>query len=112
MSASAAATLRELLRPASSVDGIDRKALAGLLIELAHNVKPGVGRDAADVPRLDPRLEELRRIVLGAEILQLAKLSGIVEDPEQLAMAVGRVLPSAVRQRSRNRRITNRRRTC
>lgn len=96
MSTSAAATLRELFRPYSGAAGIDRQELAGLLVELARNVGPESRPDAAGLPRRDPRLEELRRIVLGREIELLARLNETVRDPEQLAAAVGRVLPTAI----------------
>lgn len=96
MSTSAAAALRELVRPYAEAPGLDREALAGLLVELARNVTPESGPEAAGLPRRDPRLEELRNIVLGREIELLARLREIIEDPEQLAAAVGRVLPSAI----------------
>ncbi|MGO8917727.1 MAG: OmpA family protein [Stellaceae bacterium] len=96
MSTSAAATLEWLLRPPSSETKIDRKALAGLLVELARNVEPEYRVEPIDVPRVDPRLEQLRSLLLGREIEVLSRLSEVVEDPEQLAVAVGRVLPGAI----------------
>lgn len=105
MSTSAAATLRELLRPVQSDAGVDRQALAGLLVEIARNVKPEVGGETAGVPRVDLRLEALRRIVLGREIEELARLSGVVDDPEQLATAIGRVLPSAIAHATSDERL-------
>jgi outer membrane protein OmpA-like peptidoglycan-associated protein len=78
--------------------GIDRKRLAGLLFELAR----AINRDfAARVPSLlpaDPRLAELRTILLGREQALLARLARRIEDPEQLAAAVSEVLPSAIVQ--------------
>jgi outer membrane protein OmpA-like peptidoglycan-associated protein len=105
VSTSAAVTLRELLRPPPSAEGIDRKALAGLLVELARNVKPEESPEVEGVPRIDLRLEELRRVVLGREIELLARLSAVVEDPEQLAAAVGRVLPTAVAHATADERL-------
>src|SRR5256885_13055670 len=105
VSTSAAVTLRELLRPPPSADGIDRKALAGLLVELARNVKPEHAPDVDGVPRVDLRLEELRQIVLGREIELLARLSAVVENPEQLAAAVGRILTTAVAHATGDERL-------
>jgi len=98
VSTSAAATLEWLFRPVSNDLGIDRKALAGLLAELARNVEPQFGAEPNGVRPIDPRLEQLRTLLVGREIEVLARLSEIVEDPEQLAAAVGRVLPSAIAQ--------------
>lgn len=105
MSASAAATLRELFGPYSDAAGVDRQALAGLLAELAHNVGPEAGRDTAGLPRRDPRLDELRQIVLGHEIELLARLARTIDDPEQLAALIGRVLPSAVAHATGDERL-------
>ncbi|HEY6983721.1 OmpA family protein [Reyranella sp.] len=103
MSTSAAETLEWLFHPASPDSGpnsgpgsgIDRKALAGLLVELARSVEPKYAQPAGVSP-LDPRLEELRRLLVGHEIEVLRRLREVVEDPEQLGAAVGRVLPTAV----------------
>lgn len=96
MSTPAAVSLEWLLRPLPSDPGIDRKALAGLLAELARNVEPTAYAEANGVARVDPRLEQLRTLLVGHEIEVLARLRGVVEDPEQLAMAVGQVLPAAI----------------
>lgn len=105
MSNSAAATLRELFGPYSGAGGVDRQALAGLLVELARNVKPDAGSDTAGLPRRDPRLDELREIVLGREIELLARLADTIDNPERLAAAVGRVLPSAVAHATGDERL-------
>jgi OOP family OmpA-OmpF porin len=105
VSTSAAATLEQLFRPGSSDPGIDRKALAGLLVALAGNVKPEFGTEASGVAPFDPRLEELRKLVLGREIETLARLCDVVEDPEQLAAAVSQVLPSAIAQATSDSRL-------
>jgi outer membrane protein OmpA-like peptidoglycan-associated protein len=101
VSTSAAATLEWLVRPFSGdagIDraGIDRKALAGLLVQLARSVEPQSCTEPNGVRAVDPRLEQLRTLLVGREIEVLSRLSEVVEDPEQLAGAVGRVLPTAI----------------
>jgi outer membrane protein OmpA-like peptidoglycan-associated protein len=105
VSTSAAATLDWLFRPLSNDPGIDRKALAGLLTELARNIEPQLGAGLNGVRPVDPRLEQLRTLLFGPEIETLLRLSEIVEDPEQLAVAVGRVLPTAIAQVSSDARL-------
>jgi hypothetical protein len=61
-----AATLEWLL-PASDID-TDRKVLAGLLLELARNVDANVGAESTGITPFDPRLEQLRALLLGREI--------------------------------------------
>ena len=85
--------------------GIDRKALAGLLVELARNVEPRFGAEPNGVRPIDPRLEQLRTLLVGREIEVLSRLSEVVEDPEQLAGAVGRVLPTAIALASSDARL-------
>jgi OOP family OmpA-OmpF porin len=78
--------------------GIDRKRLAGLLFELARAINQDF---AAKVPSLlpaDPRLAELRTILMGREQALLARLARRLDDPEQLAAAVSQILPSAILQ--------------
>jgi hypothetical protein len=91
-----AATLEWLL-PASDT-GIDRKVLAGLLLELARNVDANVGAQPTGITPFDPRLEQLRTLVLGREIELSRHFSQVLDDPEQLAIAVSRVLPAAIAQ--------------
>ncbi|MFZ1092589.1 MAG: OmpA family protein, partial [Xanthobacteraceae bacterium] len=93
-----AAPLEWLLSPGAIETGIDRKVLAGLLLELARNVDANVGMEPTGVVPFDPRLERLRFLLLGREIELSRHLSQVLDDPEQLAIAVGRVLPAAIPQ--------------
>jgi outer membrane protein OmpA-like peptidoglycan-associated protein len=93
-----AAPLEWLLSPAAIDTGPDRKVLAGLLLELARNVDANVGVEPTGIVPFDPRLEELRTLLLGREIELSRHLSQVLDDPEQLAIAVSRVLPAAIAQ--------------
>jgi OOP family OmpA-OmpF porin len=95
MSISAAETLEWLFHPRPTDGAIDRKALGALLVELARAVEPET-RQPDGVAPFDPRLEELRRLLMGREIDLLERLHQIIEDPERLGKAVGRALPTAV----------------
>lgn len=102
--------LESLVRPfsgdaGSDRAGIDRKALAGLLVQLARSVEPQSCAEPNGVSPLDPRLEQLRTLLVGHEIEVLSRLSEVVEDPEQLAGAVGRVLPTAIALASSDARL-------
>jgi outer membrane protein OmpA-like peptidoglycan-associated protein len=99
------AILEGLLRPSAGDGAIDRKALAGLLLEIAQSLKPEVMRQPNGVRPGDLRLEQLRTLLLGREIEVLARLSDVVDDPERLARAVGRVLPSAIAQATSDARL-------
>jgi outer membrane protein OmpA-like peptidoglycan-associated protein len=105
VSTSAAASLDWLFLPPSSDSGIDRKALAGLLVELARNVEPEFRAQATGVPAIDPRLEQLRILLLGREIEMLSRLSELIEDPERLANLVGQILPTAIAHASSDARL-------
>ncbi|MBV8661657.1 MAG: OmpA family protein, partial [Hyphomicrobiales bacterium] len=105
MSASAAPSLDWLLHPPAGDSAIDRKALAGLLVEIARNVGPEKGAGADIAPSIDPRLEQLRRLLVGGEIETLARVRRLVEDPEQLATIVGEVLPTAIANASNDTRL-------
>jgi OOP family OmpA-OmpF porin len=100
-----AATLESLVRPFSGEPGIDRKALAGLLVQLARSIEPQFGAEPSGVSPVDPRLIQLRTLLVGREIEVLSRLSEVVEDPEQLASAVGRVLPTAIALASSDARL-------
>jgi len=95
MSTSAAETLEWLVRPPPADSGVDRKVLAGLLVELARTVEPNCAPPSG-VLAIDPRLGELRSLLVGHEIEVLGRLREVIEDPEQLGVAVGRVLPTAI----------------
>jgi hypothetical protein len=96
--ATSAAPLEWLLAPAELDSGLDRKVLAGLLLELARNVDANVGLEPNGVVPFDPRLEQLRTLLLGREIELSRHFSDVLDDPEQLAIAVSRVLPAAIAQ--------------
>jgi outer membrane protein OmpA-like peptidoglycan-associated protein len=97
--------LEWLLRPISSDVGIDRKALAALLLDIARSLRPELRAEAIDVPPVDIRLEQLRTLLIGREIETLSRLRETVEDPERLATAIGRVLPTAFAQASTDDRL-------
>jgi OOP family OmpA-OmpF porin len=48
------------------------------------------------VSAVDPRLEQLRSLLVGHEIEVLGRLREVIEDPERFGVAVGRVLATAV----------------
>jgi outer membrane protein OmpA-like peptidoglycan-associated protein len=98
-----ATTLEALIGPFAGEPGTDRKALARLLAGLANNIDPGVA--ANGVRPVDPRLEQLRTLLFEREIEVLSRLRGVLEDPEQLAIAVGRILPSAIAEVSSDARL-------
>ena len=93
-----AAPLEWLLSPGAIETELDRKVLAGLLFELARNVDANVGMEPTGIVPFDPRLEQLRFLLLGREIELSRHFSQVLDDPEQLAIAVGRVLPAAIAQ--------------
>jgi outer membrane protein OmpA-like peptidoglycan-associated protein len=93
-----AAPLEWLLSPGAIETGLDRKVLAGLLFKLARNVDANVGMEPTGIVPFDPRLEQLRFLLLGREIELSRHFSQVLDDPEQLAIAVGRVLPAAIAQ--------------
>src|SRR5258708_32608895 len=95
MSPSAAETLEWLFRPAQSDSGIDRKALASLLVELARAVEPKSCAQPAGVSAVDPRLTQLRDLLVGHETEVLGRLREVIEDPEPLGPPAGGVLHTA-----------------
>jgi len=54
-----------LLLPPSGDAGIDRKALAGLLLEIAQSLKPELRAQQNGILPADLRLDQLRTLVLG-----------------------------------------------
>jgi hypothetical protein len=54
--------LEGLLRPSSGEIGIDRKALAGLLLEIAQSLKPELRAQQNGVLPADLRLDQLRML--------------------------------------------------
>lgn len=92
------ATLERLFNGSQSDNGIDRKALAGLLVELAKSADESIDTHASGIAPIDPRLAQLRGLLLGEEIETLSRLTRYFDDPEQLAAIVGRVLPTALAQ--------------
>jgi outer membrane protein OmpA-like peptidoglycan-associated protein len=97
--------LEGLLRPPSGDDAIDRKALASLLIEIAESLKPELRAEQNGVTPRDLQLEQLRSLLVGREIETLSRLTGVVDDPERLAAAIGRVLPTAIAQATSDTRM-------
>jgi outer membrane protein OmpA-like peptidoglycan-associated protein len=97
--------LEGLLRPSAGDAAIDRKALAGLLLEIAENLKPELRAEPNGVKAGDLRLEQLRTLVLGREIETLSRLTSTVEIPENLAAAISKVLPSAIAQATSDTRL-------
>jgi outer membrane protein OmpA-like peptidoglycan-associated protein len=102
---STADTLEALIRPFAGDPGIDRKGLAGLLVELARNVEPRACEEPVGVRPIDPRLEQLRTLLFERELELLSRLSKVIEDPEQLAIVVARILPTAIAQVSSDTRL-------
>ncbi|MER9820677.1 OmpA family protein [Mesorhizobium sp. M0115] len=82
-------------RTASNDTEIDREALARLLIEIARNVDPDYRARLDGIPTADPRMETLRQLLVGREISELSRVTHLLDEPEQLAAALGSGLPSA-----------------
>ncbi|TGU53242.1 hypothetical protein, partial [Mesorhizobium sp. M2D.F.Ca.ET.148.01.1.1] len=59
-------------KAASNDTGIDREALAKLLVEIARNVDPDYRARFESVPTADPRMEALRQLLVGREISELS----------------------------------------
>ena len=97
--------LEGLLRPPPGEGAIDRKALAGLLVEIAHSLRPELRGQQNGVPPGDLQLEQLRTLLVGREIETLSRLAGVVDDPERLAAVIGNVLPTAIAQATSDTRM-------
>jgi len=85
--------------------GIDRKALAGVLLQIARDLKPELRAEQNTAETGDIQLEQLRTLLVGHEIEVLSRLQSVIEDPEKLAAAVGRVLPTAIAEASADARL-------
>jgi outer membrane protein OmpA-like peptidoglycan-associated protein len=97
--------LERLLRSPSGDDAIDRKALAGLLVEIAESLKPALRAQRNGVTPHDLQLEQLRTLLVGHEIETVWRLAGLVDDPERLAAAIGRILPTAIARATGDERM-------
>jgi outer membrane protein OmpA-like peptidoglycan-associated protein len=97
--------LEALLRPPSGDDAIDRKALASLLVEIAESLKPELRAQRNGVTPRDLQLEQLRTLLVGREIETLSRLTGVVDDPERFAAAIGHILPTAIAQATSDERM-------
>ena len=97
--------LERLLRPPSGDSAIDRKVLAGLLVEIAQSLKPELRGQQNGVHPGDLQLEQLRTLLVGREIETLSRLTGVVDDPERLAATIGRVLPTAIAEATSDARM-------
>ncbi|MBB6412331.1 OmpA family protein [Mesorhizobium sangaii] len=64
------------------------------MVEIARNVDPD-NHAHFDVPAADHRMDTLRELLVGREISELSRVTHLLDEPEQLAAAVGDVLPSA-----------------
>ncbi|UCI08762.1 OmpA family protein [Mesorhizobium sp. B1-1-8] len=84
---------------------MDRKVLAGLLLEIAHDLRPELRAERNGIHASDLRLEQLRTLLVGREIEVLSRLQDVLEDPEKLAAAVGRVLPTAIAEATADPRL-------
>jgi OOP family OmpA-OmpF porin len=74
----------------------NRQLLANLLLEVARSVDRDVAARVPSALDTDPRVEALRHILLEPEQAQLARLEERFNDPDQLAEAIGSVLPTAI----------------
>jgi outer membrane protein OmpA-like peptidoglycan-associated protein len=97
--------LEGLLRSPSGDDAIDRKALAGLLVEIAQRLKPELRAQPNGVHASDLQLEQLRTLLVGREIETLWRITGVMDDPERLAAAIGQVLPTAIAEATADARM-------
>jgi outer membrane protein OmpA-like peptidoglycan-associated protein len=79
--------------------------LAERLLEIARHLNPELVRESTDVLVGDTQLERLRTLLVGQEIDVLSRLTNEVEDPEQLATAIGRILPTAIAHASSDARL-------
>jgi OOP family OmpA-OmpF porin len=81
--------------PGEPSEAQQKARLAALLLELARCVDPDVAATQPSRLEEDPRLDAMRRVLLERERLALARLQQKFDDPNELADAVGSVLPAA-----------------
>lgn len=81
--------------PDSAADQNPNRRLAGLLLELARCVDPGVAATLPSRLDSDPRLEAMRDVLLQREQAALARLEKKLDDPHEFADAVSAALPAA-----------------
>ncbi|MBT2302125.1 OmpA family protein [Variovorax paradoxus] len=81
--------------PGSAAEQDPNSRLAGLLLELARCVDPGVAATLPSRLDSDPRLEAMRGVLLQREQVALARLEKKLDDPREFADAVSAVLPAA-----------------
>jgi OOP family OmpA-OmpF porin len=81
--------------PGEPSEAQQKARLAALLLELARCVDPDVAATQPSRLEDDPRLDAMRRVLLERERLALARLQQKFDDPNELADAVGSVLPAA-----------------
>lgn len=87
-----------LLSESASDTGIARDTLSRVLLEAARNAEREEAARAAAASVPDPRLDQLRKLLVGDEIATLSRLRERVDDPEMFADAVSQALPTAVAQ--------------
>jgi outer membrane protein OmpA-like peptidoglycan-associated protein len=97
--------LAGLLRSSPDDSAIDRKALASLLVEIAQSLQPELRGQQNGVRPGDLQLEQLRTLLVGGEIQTLSRITGVMDDPERLAAAIGSVLPTAIAQATTDARM-------
>lgn len=69
-------------------------------MEIARNVDPDNHALYEGIPAADHQLETLRQLLVGGEISELSRVTHLLDEPEQLAAAVGNVLPDATARAS------------
>lgn len=70
------------------------------MVEIARNVDPDNHALYEGIPAADHQLETLRQLLVGGEISELSRVTHLLDEPEQLAAAVGNVLPDATARAS------------
>ncbi|HEX2282454.1 MAG TPA: OmpA family protein [Thermomicrobiales bacterium] len=76
-----------------------------MLVEIAQKLKPELRAQPNGVHPSDLQLEQLRTLLVGREIETLWRITGVMDDPERLAAAIGQVLPTAIAQATADTRM-------